>query len=105
MRTSLGSLLIILVAASQTIHAAESPHEWIEPATRHRVIRLSQEDGTQSFYFHQNGYTQAGDKLVVSISEGLASIDLKTHKIERLVEGRAGNVVVGKRGRKVYYTQ
>src|SRR5262249_17484945 len=79
--------------------------EWIEPATGHRVIRLSQEDGTQSFYFHQNGYTLSGDKLVVSTRDGLASIDLKTHKIEPLVEGRAGNVVVGKRSRKAYYTQ
>jgi oligogalacturonide lyase len=105
MRSSLGSILILLVAASQMMRAAEPPREWIEPATGHRVIRLSQEDGTQSFYFHQNAYTLSGDKLVVSTPGGLASIDLKTRKIEPLVEGRAFNVVVGKRGRKVYYTQ
>ncbi len=105
MRASFGSLLILVAATSQALKAADPPSEWIEPSTGHRVIRLSQEDGTQSFYFHQNAYTQSGDKLVVSTPSGLASIDLKSRKNEPLVEGRAGNVVVGKRGRKVYYTQ
>ncbi len=105
MRTSLGSLLILVAATLQAIEAADPPREWIEPATGHRVVRLSQEGGTSSLYFHQNAYTLSGDKLVVSTSGGLASIDLKTRKTEPLVEGRAGNVVVGKRGRKVYYTQ
>src|SRR4051812_33361141 len=43
---------------------AEPPAEWVEPSG-HRVIRLSREPGSSSFYFHQNGYTAAGDKLVI----------------------------------------
>jgi hypothetical protein len=35
----------------------ELPREWIDPDTGHRVIRLSDEPGSQSLYFHQNGYT------------------------------------------------
>jgi oligogalacturonide lyase len=89
----------------QVLAADEPPAEWIEPATGHRVIRLSLEPGTGSFYFHQNGYTDSGDKLVVSTREGLATINLKTHEIETVVEGRAGNVVVGRKSRQVYYTR
>src|SRR5260370_40549849 len=50
--------------------AAEPPAEWIEPLTGHRVIQLSREPGTSSFYFHQNAYTAAGDKIVVSTQQG-----------------------------------
>jgi oligogalacturonide lyase len=42
--------------------AKEPPVKWIEPATGHRVVRLSREPGS-SLYFHQNAYTATGDKL------------------------------------------
>src|SRR5207248_11213898 len=83
----------------------EPPTEWVEPATGHRVVRLSREPGTASLYFHQNAYTEAGDKLVVSTRQGLATIDLRTRKIEPVVEGRAANVVVGRKTRQVFYTK
>ena len=66
---------IALASAVFSAKAADDPPlEWIEPATGHRVVRLSREPGTASFYFHQNGYTEAGDKLVVETPEGLATI-------------------------------
>jgi oligogalacturonide lyase len=105
-------LVLALVAISdrldgemlQQAATGTPPGEWIEPETGHRVIRLSDEPGTASLYFHQNGYTAKGDKLLVTTPRGLATIDLKTRKIEQVVEGRAGQVVVGKRTRQVFYT-
>jgi oligogalacturonide lyase len=96
---------LLLVTASLRTIAAEPPLEWIEPATGQRVARLSRDGGTSSFYFHQNGYTAEGDKLVVSVPDGLATIDLKNREIKRIVEGRAGQVVVGKKERNVFYTR
>jgi oligogalacturonide lyase len=84
--------------------AREPPAEWVE-ATGHRVIRLSREPGSSSFYFHQNAYTASGDRMVISTRKGLATIDLKTRKIELVVEGRAANVVVGKKTRQVFYVK
>ncbi len=90
---------------------AEPPTEWVEPATGHRVIRLSREPGTSSFYFHQNAYTASGDKMVVATRRGLATIDLTAlggpnpPKVEPLVDGRAGSVVVGRKTRQVFYTR
>ena len=64
---------------------------------------LSNEPGSSSFYFHQNGYTANGDKLVFSTRSGLSTYDFKTKKIEQIVEGRTSNVIVGRKTRKVFY--
>jgi oligogalacturonide lyase len=98
--------LVTMAATAQDRPPAvkEPPAEWVE-ASGHRVVRLSREGGSSSFYFHQNAYTATGDKMVISTRKGLATIDLKTRKIELVVEGRAGNVVVGKKTRQVFYTK
>ncbi|PYI86324.1 MAG: oligogalacturonate lyase [Verrucomicrobia bacterium] len=98
------TLAVLFGAALNAAFAADDPPtEWIEPATGHKVIRLSREPGTSSFYFHQNAYTADGDKLVVSTRTGLSTINLKTRQLEQVVEGRAGNVIVGKKTRQVFY--
>src|SRR2546428_526823 len=81
------------------------PKEWIDPDTGHRVIRLTEDSGGASLYFHQNGYTASGDKLVITTRAGLSTIDLKTRKVELLVEGRVSSVVVGRKTRQVFYVK
>lgn len=83
--------------------ASEPPLEWIDPETGHRVVRLSRDPGTASLYFHQNAYTASGDKLVVTNPKGIATIELKSGKIEQIVEGRASNLIVGRKSRQVFY--
>lgn len=94
-------LLIILTAA--IFRAQDPPREWIDPDTGHRIVRLSDEPGSSSFYFHQNGYTASGDKLVFSTRSGLSTYDFKSKKIEQIVEGRTGDAIVGRKTRKVFY--
>jgi oligogalacturonide lyase len=88
----------------------EPPIDWVDPATGHRVIRLSKDGGTASFYFHQGAFTEKGDKLVVSTKGGLATVDLTTIgvkpcKIEQIVQGGARSPTVGPKSRTVYYIQ
>jgi oligogalacturonide lyase len=90
-------------ACASALAAQEPSTEWVDPETGHRVIRLSYEPGSASFYFHQNAYTARGDKMVFATPEGLAVINLNTKKIEPLVTGRVGHVVVGKKNRQVFY--
>ena len=85
--------------------AEDPPRDWIEPATGHRVVRLSDRPGTASLYFHQNPYTASGDMMVVSTPDGLATIDLATRKTTPLVEGRASHLVVGRKTRQAFYIQ
>ena len=83
--------------------AQDLPKEWIDPDTGHRVVRLTDEPGSQSLYFHQNPYTATGDKMVFTSPTGLYVYDFKTGKSKLLVEGRTGSLVVGPKTRQAYY--
>jgi oligogalacturonide lyase len=52
------------------------PADWVDPATGHRVIRLSGDEGGSSLYFHQNTYTPKGDKLIFNTRAGIVAVDL-----------------------------
>lgn len=95
--------------AVATFLYAEPPLEWIEPATGHRVVRLSREAGSASFYFHQNAYTSEGDKLLISTPGGLTTVNLTNRALELVVPragygmGGSSGVEVGRKSRQVYY--
>jgi oligogalacturonide lyase len=91
-----------IVIFSSLAAADDPPREWIE-TTGHRVVRLSDQPGTASLYFHQNPYTATGDTMVVSTPRGLATIALATREIKPLVEGRISSLVVGRKTRTAYY--
>jgi len=99
-------LLTILMATSITGVAqqpTEPPREWIDADTGHRVIRLSDQPGSASLYFHQNPYTPDGKKLLITIPNGLATVDLATRRIEQIVEGRVNVIIAGHKTGAVYY--
>src|ERR1043165_10053726 len=102
--------LLFLLALSNIFTAraqekTEPPREWIDPDTGHRVIRLSDEPGSASLFFHQNAYTPDGEKLIITTPTGLATINLKTRAIEKVVEGRANVTVTAKKTGQVYYVR
>jgi hypothetical protein len=80
-------LLAIMVTASISVAAQQRqqpPREWIDPDTGHRVIRLSDEPGSASLYFHQNPYTPDGKHVWYDLQTPksqvfwLASYELET---------------------------
>ena len=85
--------------------AAELPREWIDPDTGHRIVRLSDEPGTASLYFHQNAYSPDGKKLVVTTRHGISTITLATRTIEEVVVGKVSVIVVGRKRGEVYYSK
>jgi len=101
----LGALCAFLWQGSALAQQSEVPREWIDPDTGHRVVRLSDEPGSASLYFHQNAYTPDGQKLLITTPTGLSTINLKTHAIEKIVDGRVGVIIVGKKTGQVYYTR
>jgi len=106
---SLASAAMVLAAVALVVAVQEPgrevPREWIDPATGHRVIRLSEEPGSQSLYFHQNGYTPDGRKLVITTPTGLCAVDLRTRAVERVLDGRASLVMVGRKTGRAYYVR
>jgi oligogalacturonide lyase len=101
------NLLFLTLAAMRTMSAqAALPTEWIDPATGHRIIRLSRDDGTQSLYFNQNAYTADGKKLIVTTAGGgIATINLATREVKSLVAGPVSVLVAGHHTGDVYYTK
>ena len=108
------SLLLLLFSSLSPAQQPSSPQpfptEWIDAQTGHRVVRLSREAGSSSFYFHQNAYTPEGDKLLISTPSGLTTVNLKTRELEIVVprsaysSGGSSGLEVGRKTRHVYYS-
>jgi oligogalacturonide lyase len=105
----LPGLILALTLAHSAALAQAPPADWIDPATGHRVIRLSPDTGGSSLYFHQNTYTPKGDKLVFDTKAGIVAVDLtklgkEPVKAELVVPG-ARALSVAWRTPDVYYRQ
>jgi oligogalacturonide lyase len=98
-------LLPLLLTSARAQQRQEPPREWVDPDTGHRVIRLSDEPGSQSLYFHQNGYTPDGQKLIITTPTGLSTVNLKTRAIDKVVEGRVNLIMVGRKTGQAYYAR
>jgi oligogalacturonide lyase len=103
---------VILAGAS----AAELRNDWVDPETGHRVVRLSRVPGeSQSLYFHQNGFTASGDKLIFenrdSGSGNRAALgsnriyvcDFKSKRSELLTDQGGKAILVVARSRQLYH--
>ena len=97
-------LAIALLAALPMV-AAEPSKSWIDPDTGHRIIRLTEEPGSASLYFNQNGYTADGKEMVYTTPAGISALNLKTLAAHPVVTGRVRVVVTGRKSQNVYYTR
>jgi oligogalacturonide lyase len=85
--------------------STEPPTEWVDPATGHRVVRLSREPGSASLYFHQHAYSADGKKLVITTPSGLSTVNLQTRKIEQVVPGNVRVLMTGRKSGNIYYVR
>jgi len=99
------AVLAVGLPAGQVAQPQPPPREWIDADTGHRVIRLSDEPGSQSLYFHQNAYTPDGRKLIITTPTGLATVDLRTRAIAKVVEGRVNLIMTGRKTGQAYFVR
>ena len=83
------------------------PADWIDPDTGHRIIRISTQPDSASFYFHQEMFTPQGDKMVFDTPSGIAVVDVKSlkagpPKVDILVSN-ASAIEMARRTRDVYF--
>jgi oligogalacturonide lyase len=96
----LAAAAMLLAAPAQAQPAAE----WVDQLTGHRVVRISEVAGSSSLYFHQNSYTPQGDRMAISVPDGIATVDLRTWAVKPLVKGeRLQLLFTGRKTRSVYY--
>src|SRR5689334_8301586 len=103
MRAILSAGLLSLVATHA--FAAEVPKSWIDPDTGHRVMRLTDEPGSASLYFNQNGYAADGRKMIYTTRNGIYVLDLRTRETRPIVTGRVRVIVAGRKSQTIYYTK
>ena len=99
------AIAAILALSGFLAQGAEPPKSWIDPATGHRVVRLTDEPNSASLYFNQNGYTADGRKMVYTTPDGISTLDLQTHTAKSVVKGRVQVIVTGHKTQNVYYRQ
>src|ERR1039458_3780481 len=78
----------LLTVGAFSAQGAEPPKTWIDPDTGHRVVRLTEEPGSASLYFNQNGYTADGRKMIYTTPEGISALDLETRTAKSRSEER-----------------
>lgn len=81
------------------------PREWVDESTGHSIVRLSDEPGTRSIYFHQNSITPDGRFVLVEFADGIGVIEIATRRNIKLVEGRARALFVGRKSGLVYFSR
>jgi oligogalacturonide lyase len=79
------------------------PKTWIDKDTGHRVMRLTDEPGSASFYFNVNGYTPDGTEMVYTTPEGINVLNLKTHATRNVVKGKVRTMEVGHKTPSIFY--
>ena len=103
-------LPFVVLAAVAVDHAQApappQPRQWVDPATGHRVVRLSEDPGSSTLYFHDNAFSATGDKLMFRTPQGIAVVDVA--KIGSpgtpidLVSTTARGGYFARRGRDIY---
>lgn len=110
LHTSFFLVIASILLADLSLSADDTPREWIDQQTGHRVVRLSNEAGSASLYFHQNVFTPEGDKLLISTPRGLETVDLTTRELKVVVPrrsyrlGGSSGIEMGRKSRQVYYS-
>lgn len=101
----LSFLFAFALPGLRAVESAEPPASWIDPDTGHRIIRLTNEPGSDSFYFNVNAYTPDGRRMVYTTPEGISILDLATRAAHRVVPSPARAIVVATRTPTLYYAQ
>lgn len=83
----------------------EPPDSWIDPITGHRVIRLTRERGSSSLEAYQNWFTAGGRRLVYTLPNGIAVLDLEAKRKSQVVNGPAIPAGAGRASQRIYYTK
>jgi oligogalacturonide lyase len=96
-------LLVLCTFATRVEAQTNLPTEWIDPDTGHRVVQLSTEPGSESLYFNLNPFTPDGQRMVITTPSGISMINLETHAVEKIIDGRVNIIMVGHKTGQIYY--
>jgi oligogalacturonide lyase len=103
----------LLAAAGLTTTAVllaqtERPTDWVDSSTGHRVVRLTDETGGSTLYFHDNAFSPEGDKLMFNTPAGIAVVNVAaigtTGATREVVAPGARGGYFARRSREIYFS-
>jgi oligogalacturonide lyase len=103
----------LLAAAGLTTTAVllaqtERPTDWVDSSTGHRVVRLTDETGGSTLYFHDNAFSPEGDKLMFNTPAGIAVVNVAaigtTGAAREVVAPGARGGYFARRSREIYFS-
>ena len=102
------SLIVVMLSAG-TVLLSQTPlqKDWVDPATGHRIVRLTGDAGGSTLYFHDNAFSPEGDTLMFNTPSGIAVVDVAKIGSAGLEPEIVGPTVRGgyfaRRTREIYY--
>lgn len=91
------------VAATAATPVTVPPKAWIDKDTGHRVLRITDQPGSQGLYFDQQAFTSDGLDMIYVSPLGIHDLKLATFRSTLLVGGKVSGPIVGTRTRRVFY--
>ncbi len=98
---------LFMTAGSSLSVQEPLPRDWVDPDTGHRAVRLTDDAGGSTLYFHDNAFSPAGDTLMVNTPNGIAVIDVAKigtdgGRLEIAAPGARGGYFA-RRTREIYF--
>src|SRR5688500_17296700 len=69
-------VVVMFAAGTVLLSQAPLPKDWVDPATGHRIVRLTGDAGGSTLYFHDNAFSPEGNTLMFSTPSGIAIVDV-----------------------------
>ena len=106
MRFSVFAFAILTIAPASRVQQ-RAPTDWIDPATGHRIVRLTDDAGGSTLYFHDNAFSPDGDRLMFGTPRGIAVLDVAkigTGARPEIVAAAGRSSYFARRTRQIYFT-
>src|SRR5947208_16931318 len=102
-------LVAAILATAGYVLGSQEPllKEWIDRDTGHHAVRLTDDAGGSTLYFHDNAFSPDGDTLMVNTPNGIAVIDVAKigtdgAKLQIVAPGARGGYFA-RRTREIYF--
>jgi oligogalacturonide lyase len=102
-------IALLVTAGNRAVHLQEKPlQDWIDADTGHRVVRLTDDAGGSTLYFHDNAFSPEGDTLMFNTPNGIAIVKVATIGTNgariAIVAPRVRGGYFARRTREIYYS-
>src|SRR5262249_30094509 len=100
------AIVLLPLLVGVRLKAEEPPKTWIDSDTGHRIWRITNEPGSDSFYFNFSAFTPDGKQMVYTTTDGsLMVLKVETWEARPLAKEIARAIGVGRKTPTVYFSK